>query len=407
MRMPGPAPAHDTFVLTADRLVDGTGGPALDDVAITVVRGRVAEITSRRAGWVLPEHTQLFEAVGASVIPGLIDSHVHLGMPALDQPATPSSLFDEAVEHARLALATGVTTVRDLGSGDGAALAVRDAIDRGAMTGPRILAAGRPLTTTSGHCHWFGRHADSGEELRRAVIELAEIRADVAKIMVTGGMSTPGSDPFATQYSAEQLAPAVAEAHRLGLRVAGHVLCTAGVRAAIAAGIDTLEHGWTITGGPQDFEPGVVREVAEAGIVASVTAHHALRSLLPDGDGGSGDVGELRRRLAPHRALAAAGVPMVVHSDAGPGPTRHDEFARSVRAFALGMETTASEAIRAATSVAAVALGLGHELGTVAPGLLADLVVVDGDPTNDLRVLGNVRWVFLGGSMVVDHGRLA
>jgi imidazolonepropionase-like amidohydrolase len=407
MRIPGPAPAHEPFVLVADRLVDGTGVPPLDDVAITVVNGRITRVESRRPGWVLPERTLLIEAIGATIIPGLIDSHVHLGMPPLGQPATRSSLLVEAAEHARLALFAGVTTVRDLGSADGAALAVRDAIDRGTMMGPRILAAGRPLTTTSGHCHWFGRHADSGEELLRAIAELAEIRADVAKVMLTGGMSTPGSNPFATQYSVEQLAPAVAEAHRLGLRVATHVLCTAGVRVAIAAGIDTLEHGWTITGGPQDFEPAVAREVAEAGIVGSVTAHHSLRSLLSDGESGAGNLAELRRRLAPHRALAAAGVPMVVHSDAGPGPTRYEEFAQSVRAFALGMGTTASEAIRAATSVPAGALGLSDELGTVAPGRLADLVAVDGDPTKDLRVLANVRSVFLGGRRIINDGRLA
>ena len=114
----------------------------------------------------------------------------------------------------------------------------------------------------------------------------------------------------------------------------------------------------------------------------SVTTHDALRTLLPDTESGAGgDVAEIRRRLAPHRALAAAGVPMVVHSDAGPGPTRFDDFAASIRAFAIGMDVSSVEAIRAATGLPAAALGLGSVLGTIEPGRLADLVLIDGDVT--------------------------
>ena len=139
----------------------------------------------------------------------------------------------------------------------------------------------------------------------------------------------------------------------------------------------------------------------------SVTTHDALRSLLPDAaSGAGGDVAELRRRLAPHRALAAAGVPMVVHSDAGPGPTRFDDFASSIRAFATGMEVSTAAAIRAATGIPAAALGLESVLGTIEAGRLADLVLVDGDAATAGPARDRIRRVLLGGRLVARDGRL-
>jgi imidazolonepropionase-like amidohydrolase len=311
-----------------------------------------------------------------------------------------------AVEHAREALAGGLTTLRDLGSANGIAIRLRGQVAAGRVAGPRILAAGVPVTTTGGHCHWFSRRADSGPELVVAVEELAALGADVIKVMATGGMVTKGSDPYTAQYTAAQLTPAVQVAHRLGLRVAAHALCTAGVRLAIAAGVDTIEHGWTITGARQDFEPAVAGEIARSGAVGSVTTHNALRDLLPDADGAGGDIAEIRRRLVPHRALAAAGVPLVVHSDAGPGPTLFDDFAASVRTFALGMGATAEEAIRAATGTAARALGIDSDVGTIEPGRLADIIIVDGDASAHLPTRERIRRVILGGRTVALDGRV-
>src|SRR5439155_6047594 len=138
--------------------------------------------------------------------------------------------------------------------------------------------------------------------------------------------------------------------------------------------------GWTITGRRQDFEPSVVDDVVRSGAFGSVTTHDALRELLPDAAGQGGDIDEIRRRLVPHRALRAAGVPMVVHSDAGPGvATRFDDFAASVRAFAAGMDASAVETLRAATGVPAAALGASADVGTIEIGRLADLILVEGD----------------------------
>ena len=372
---------------------------------VTIDGGRIATVETRDGAWHAPAGVEVVDLTGRTLLPGLIDAHVHLAFPEPGAVPDPEALAADALQRAQAALVGGVTTLRDLGSADAIALRLRDAMASGRIPGPRILAAERPLTTTGGHCHWFARIADTGPELVAAVEAVAAAGADVVKIIATGGMATAGSDPYTPQYTVEQLAPAVERAHRLGLRVAAHALCTAGVRNAIAAGVDTLEHGWTITGRRQDFEPSVAEELARSTTVASVTTHDALRSLLP-GSAYPGDIAEIRRRLAPHRALAAAGVPLLVHSDAGPGPTRFDDFAASIRAFAVGMGATALEAIRAATGVPAAALGLDGEIGTVESGRLADLIAVGGDAADELPTRERVTHVILGGRTVAIDGRL-
>lgn len=384
-----------TTVLTADWLVDGTGGAPLRDPAITIADGTIIDVTSRDPGWAPPSGVTQQAHDGATVLPGLIDSHVHLAFSYPDQATSPTEHLAMATANARAALAGGVTTLRDLGSCDGAALAVRNAIRGGEMVGPRVLAADVPLTTPAGHLQWFGHVATGPDALRAAVDTVADAGGDVIKLMVTGGNSTPGSDPYTAQYTAAEVRAVVTAAHHRGLRVAAHVLCTEGVRAAVAGGVDTIEHGWTITGKRQDFTSGIVGEVLASGAMASVTAHEDLRVLLRSTD--PADLAELRRRLHPHRALHAAGVPMVVHSDAGPGPTRFDAFAESVLAFHHGMQVSPEAAIAAATSLPARALGLEHQVGTVAPGMTADLLVVDGDVGRDPAALSRIRDVLVAG----------
>lgn len=384
-----------TTVLTADWLFDGAGAAPLRDPAITIADGAIVDVTSRGPGWALPSGATQIAQDGATVLPGLIDSHVHLAFSYPDQATSPAEHLAMATANARAALAGGVTTLRDLGSCDGAALAVRDAIRAGDLVGPRVLAADVPLTTPAGHLHWFGHVAAGPDALRAAVDAVADAGGDVIKLMVTGGNSTPGSDPYTPQYSIAEVRAVAAAAHDRGLRVAAHVLCTDGVRTAVAGGVDTIEHGWTITGKRQDFTSDIVALVLASGAMASVTAHEDLRALVRSGD--PADLAELRRRLHPHRALHDAGVPMVVHSDAGPGPTRFDAFAESVLAFHHGMEVRPQQAIAAATSLPARALGLDHQVGTVAPGMIADLLVVDGDAGRDPAALSHIRAVLIAG----------
>ena len=266
--------------------------------------------------------------------------------------------------------------MRDLGGPGRVTLRLRDSIRSGLLVGPRLLVAGRPITTTAGHCHYMGRRADGVVEVRRAVRELCNEGVDVIKIMVTGGMMTPGSNPKSNQFTIEELTACVTESHRLGRRVAGHVLCSAGLRAALTAGIDTIEHCWTITGVGQDYDSRLAALLANSASYGSLTAHSGLRSLLP---GHGNNTAELRRRLMAHAGMRRAGVRLIVHSDAGTPGTYVSLFAESIEAFMVGLETEAAEAIRAATEVPAAALGLDGEIGSVVKGKVADFVVVEGE----------------------------
>jgi imidazolonepropionase-like amidohydrolase len=309
-------------------------------------------------------------------------------------------------QRAQAALAAGVTTVRDCGSASLTNVSLRESRDAGYWIGPRIFACGLPLTTTGGHLHGFGLRCDSAEELRRGVRWNAEHQADFIKIALTGGMSTPGSNPGRAQYSIDELNSAVEDAHRLGLKVAVHALSTEGVRIAAAARVDTLEHGWTVTGQAQDFETAVVGAVAEAGLFASVTAHRHLRAFLPT-DSNPGNPEEIIRRLTPHRALRAAGVPVVVHSDSDGVKNVFSDFAQSVEVFQIGMGCNTPEAIAAATHLPATAIGAADRLGALCPGMLADVLVVQGRVSSDIRSLRMVRDVFLDGRPVVSNQMLA
>lgn len=404
---------HDgSFVLFADHLLDGTGGPPVEDPAVVVGDGRIVAVHARHDGWRPPAGVPVIQEPGSTLIPGLIDTHVHLSMSAAPTRAEvmrdfadedPARMMAGAAQRAQRCLAAGVTTVRDCGGPDLLMPRLRDERDAGRWVGPRILAAGTPLTTTGGHLHWMGRICDSAEDLRAGVRWLVEHGADFIKIALTGGMSTPGSDPFHAQYTAEQLCPAVEEAHRGGRRVAVHVLSSAGIRVALTAAVDTIEHGWSISGIAQDFEPALAVAMAATPTFGSVTANHALRELLPS-DGMPGDLAELERRLIPHRGLREAGVPLVVHSDAGGPGTRFEDFALSIEVFHRGMGGTASEAVQAASGTAASCLGLGRDLGTIEPGKLADIVVTDGNLAKDVRGLRHVRKVFMEGRLVFQLG---
>jgi len=280
---------------------------------------------------------------------------------------------------------------RDCGSPRDSGVRLRAELAAGKVPGPRVLVCGRPITTATGHCHWMGRIAASADDVRAAVRELVAEDVDFIKVMATGGMLTAGSNPYDTQYTREELAALVEEAHAHARRVAAHVLCAAGLAAAVGARVDTVEHGWTITGKRQDQDPAVSQALIDAGIVASVTAHWALRGLLE-----AGDLETLRARLDGHRRLRLAGATVLVHSDAGTPGTTFTDFALSVEAFQRGLGTSVAEAVQAATSIPAAALGL-DDVGTVAPGQRADLLVLDGDLRQDVKALRRVRQVLQDG----------
>lgn len=381
------------YTIIADRLYDGTAGLPIAPVALTVAAGRIVSLATRGRRWTHSPHP-VHDFSGCTIIPGLIDPHCHLALqPHLDAEASiafardgsESTVVDVMRLNAGRAFASGVTCLRDCGSPGGTAVAFR-AVAEGSIDGlPRVFVSGRPITTAKGHCYWMGVLADTEEQICGAVRSLADEGVDFIKVMATGGMMTSSSNPYAAQYSMGALTTLVHEAHGRSKRVAAHALSSEGVRNAISAQVDTLEHFVTTTAARQDYDASLNAEIAGAGIIVGVTAHAPLRQLLR-----AGDASAIRTRLAPHRELRAAGVTLTVHSDAGTPGTLFDGLAESVEIFQIGLGTSLSEALQAATQNAALALGIENHVGVLAAGRAADYLVLDGDLASDIHALRRV-----------------
>ena len=350
-------------------------------------------------------------SAGGTIVPGLIDPHCHLALqPDLDahasiahaQETDEDAIVAAMVVNAQMALAGGVTTVRDCGSPGRTGVRFREIARAQPAALPRVLVSGRPITTAQGHCHWMGLVAESAGELRAAVATLAEEGVDFIKVMTTGGMMTPSSDPYLAQYSAGDLSELVDEAHSRSRRVAAHALSSHGVRAAVSANVDTIEHCTTTTAAHQDYDPTLNSEIAARGIIVGVTAHAPLRGLLR-----VRDFSAIRQRLAPHRELLEAGVRLTVHSDAGTPGTTFDQFAESIEILKIGLGLDSAGALQAATSTAAAVLGINSSTGLLAPGFAADFLVVDGDVDRDISALRRVAAVAREGVLMFSSPELA
>ena len=340
---------------------------------------------------------QVVDLDGGFVLPGLIDCHVHFDLAAHPAAymhyAQPPLVRSFTVLHNGLtALLHGITTVRDLGSADHLVLHYAARVEAGLLVGPRVLAAGRPITATGGHFSQYARVADGTADVRLAVREQIAAGARVIKLMATGGISTPG-DPGASQLTVEEMAVAVEEAHRRGLHVAAHAHAGDGIRAALAAGVDTIEHA--------AFADA---DVLQAVLDHSVTLVPTVVALSPIEAGLGIPEATVRKSLAARdryqestRRAIDAGVTIAAGTDAGtalnPIGGLVDELQLYVR---LGMTPLA--AIRAATVTAGAVIGGG--LGVLETGRPADLIVVADDPTDDVAVLRRPRHVVSGGRLV-------
>ena len=346
-----------------------------------------------------------------TVLPGLIDCHTHLVADAtpgsLERAAamTPSALDDVITTSLRAQAAAGVTTVRDLGDYDYCTLAHRS---RPRL--PRVVAAGPPITSRNGHCHYLGGAVDG--DLRAAVKAHAEEGVDVIKVMASGGFTTPGTDQLGAQFTAEELAVVVDEAHGSGLPVVVHAHSLLGIQNALAAGVDGIEHFTGLTADGPRFDDSLLDEVARRGVVVDLTMGNdrALHALMPDPPP---PLAELMSRLGVRnfdefylmsielfRRLRAHGVDVVTGVDSGLAPPKqHGNVWRTVGEL-VDAGYNVGEALTAATSGAAGACGLGHETGRLAAGYAADVLVVDGDLAGDPSLLGTPRAVLIRGEPV-------
>jgi imidazolonepropionase-like amidohydrolase len=374
---------------------------------VALSHGRIAEVGAA-AGDPPPGAV---DVGGRTILPGLIDAHVHLSSDVSRSPGfgAPAPLYGEEprprelgwfvlANTARALLEAGITSVRDVGSYDDEAIVLRRAGELGLVEGPRILSCGRIITATSAGGALFGtmyREADGPDEMRKAVREQIRRGADYVKLMATGARSVVREDPEPAQMTREEIAAVVDEAHRMGLRVAAHAEGLDGARLAVEEGVDTIEHGLSLHRAPE-----VLEQMAERGIVLvpTLSTFHDLAERFAS-EFAPALVEQAKRQLdEAYETLVAArsaGVTFAMGYDSGPPGANVLELVRMVDGGLSPLE-----GIVAATRGSARALGL-DDVGSLEPGCVADLVVVDGDPLADVRLLNQLDRIWL----VVKEGR--
>ena len=387
--------------LTAIRaawLFDGTNPRLMPDPTVVVDGRTIVRVGSAVAA---PEGATVVDLGGATLLPGLVDGHVHLSFDASADPVSAlagrdaAAAFATMTSFARAAARGGVTTVRDLGDRGYLALGLRQAATAD-PTLPEILAAGPPITTPGGHCHFLGGDAAGVDGLRAAVRAHAERGVDIIKIMASGGNLTPGSRPEAPQYSRAELRAAVDEAHRHNLPVTAHAHATQAIVDGLAAGMDSFEHLTFMTADGVDPIPDeVLTALARRNVTVGMTFGLAP---VPGAAPPPGMIARRPAMVANGQRMLAAGVTMIAGTDAGIAPVKPPDVIRwAIPHFQL-LGMTAAQALHACTAGAATALGLGHRKGQLRPGYDADILAVDGDPLSDPAALHAIRAVYVRGT---------
>jgi imidazolonepropionase-like amidohydrolase len=396
--------------IAADRLIDGSGAPPIDSVEVVIREGRIAAIEPARGD------TGATRFRGATVLPGLIDAHVHLSLPGDARPyeamaeENDAQMVAHGLRNAAAHLAAGVTTVRDNGSRNRVGFEIRERILAGAP-GPRTFVSGRPVTQRGGHLWWCNGEADTPGECRTAVDLLVAEGADHIKIMASGG-GTAGTNPGAASYPVEVLREIVRAAGNHGRRTTAHCRAAESISRALAAEVECIEHAEFLTlDGSARRDPELVRRIAAAGTWLSPTLQaygaHTLERIRPIDGVDSPEVAlleaQLARRVDDVRAFLDAGLEdrILFGTDAGPFDVAFGRPGLGLRLLtAAGMSPL--QAITAATSRPSRAIGIEDEVGTLRAGMIADLLVVAGDPSHDVGAVDRVVAVYQAGRLIAE-----
>jgi len=402
-----PAAFAQNVYVTADRLLDVSTGRMIQDPAVVIRDGVITEVGSRDKVMV-PSAAVVYELPGVTLLPGLIDMHVHIdadptlgGFTGIGFPDSYSSII--SVPNAKVTLEAGFTTIRNVGSGNWDDVALKIAIEREQVVGPRIVPAGYSFGATGGHCDVTGLapsfnaaspyNADNPDEGRKRVREIRKYGAEVIKICATGGVFSHNTEPGQQQMTFAEMKAIADEAHMWGLKVAAHAHGASGIRDAALAGIDTVEHASLID------DEGIAA-AKKMGTYLSMDIYNtdytqaegAKNGVLEDNLRKDREVAEVQRQ--GFKKALKAGVKMVYGTDAGvyPHGDNGKQFAVMVRYGA-----TPLQAIQIATINSAEALGWKDKVGVVKPGAFGDLVGVKGDPTKDVTLLEKPAFVMKGG----------
>ena len=407
--------AQEITVIRADRLIDGTGAAAVNDAVIVINEGRIVGVG--KAGEVeIPQGAETIDMSGYTLLPGLMDCHVHLtGRPG-DGGDTDRLRESDAhrailgVAHAKITLESGFTTIRNIGSGSYADAALRDFIEAGLIPGPRMRVATRGLGTTGGHADingWnsdlnlpgYAEIADGPSEVRKAVRTQIKHGADVIKVTATGGVLSAGDEVGAQQYSDEELRVIVETADMLGRKVAAHAHSPAGMNAAVRAGVASIEHGSLI----DDEGISLMKEKGTFLVPTLFT----LDFIIEEGDRNGipsyaiekakAMSGQQRIRL---RRAYEEGVRFAYGTDAAVFP--HGLNARDFGILVDELGVKPLDAITMATANAAELIGVNEEVGTLTVGKWADVIAVEGNPLENIRLLEQVQFVMKSGMVYVS-----
>ncbi|MFL6659129.1 MAG: amidohydrolase family protein [Massilia sp.] len=401
-------PAPQVIAVKAAHMLDVRSGALVDDAVVLISGERITAAGSKLA---IPAGATLIDLGGKTLLPGLIDMHTHLtgnpedaGFSSIAISVPRSALI--GAKNARLTLRAGFTSVRNVGADGFSDIGLRDAINDGDVPGPRIAASGPALGITGGHCD-DTLHApeykavgmgvaDGVDEVIKRVRQNIKYGADVIKVCATGGVLSIGDDPRASQYSFEEMKAIVSEAHRLGRKVAAHAHGGDGIRLAVLAGVDSIEHGSFIDDEGirlmKEHKTWLVPTVYLGDwLIDNAEAIHLPKQMLA-----KAKVVLPEARINIARAIKA-GVPTAFGTDAAvyPHGLNAREFATLVK---LGM--TPLQAIRSATLSASQLIGWADKVGSIEAGKFADLIAVDGEPLKDVTTLEHVQWVMKGGAVV-------
>ncbi len=399
-----------TTVIENARIIDATGAEPIRDGVLIVEGQRIAAIGARNVVEVpTGDCVETIDARGGTLLPGLIDMHVHImGELTVQErlagyvPQTVAAHTIRVTKALQDVVRSGVTTVREAGFPHHGVFALREAIESGDLCGPRLFLSGRALTATGGHCDWMSIQVDGPDAVRKAVRSETKAGADWIKLMATGGTGTPGERTQDVQLTVAEMAAAVDEAHRRGKKVCAHCSCLAGAQALVEAGVDSIEHGI-------ELDDDTVQDMVRQGVWLVPT----LKCTAIEGESGpeTGIPDFIREKARSiyrtqmrsfQRALAA-GVQIAAGTDAGQPYLllgRHSLVLELALMVHLGM--TPMAAIESCTRRAAHLLGASEALGTLEEGKLADVILVDGDPLLDIAALDRVQWVMKQGRLLQE-----
>jgi len=388
-----------------------TGGPAfigdgtiLDHATVIVEGEKIVKVASQEVK--LPRDAELIDLKGKMLLPGFVDCHIHIMIDGSPDPlaaAVRNSLQMTtllAAAHAKNTLMAGVTTARDMGGTGNVDIAIRDAIKNCVIRGPRMLVSGLQICMTGGHGWEFGREADGPDEVRKAAREQIKAGCDIVKLMATGGIMTPGVEPGAAQFAEEEMSAGVEEAHKANRKSASHAQGTKGILNSLKAGIDTIEHGFFLN---EECVSLMVKNNVPLipTLAGGELIEKAVNMGIPD------FIVEKNRQVlkAQLQSLAMAreaGIMIGMGADCGTPLLPHGSNLLELVSLAeIGFTT--EEVLTIGTLNGAKILGLEQQIGSIEEGKLADLVVVEGNPVDDINLVAsieNISTVMQSGSIV-------